>query len=187
MIERILELMRMKSMTFSQLADTLGVQRSGISHFVSGRNKPSLEFILKILNQFQDVNPDWLLFGKEPVFRNGFKELTGGEGQKLQADDAGISSDEGFNAAQRSFMDELFNETGGQQFDSKKDGEKSARVKEAKPQPSSGNGMRNRKKESSIDEDISPDLVKKEFAERIVIFYKNRTFREYIPDNLIYT
>ena len=58
MIERILELMRMKNLTFSQLADTLGVQRSGISHFVSGRNKPSLEFILKIFNQFPDVNPD---------------------------------------------------------------------------------------------------------------------------------
>lgn len=71
MIQRLLELMRMKNLTSSQLADTIKVQRSGISHFVSGRNKPSLEFILKILNHFPDVNPDWMLFGRDPVYRDG--------------------------------------------------------------------------------------------------------------------
>ena len=75
MIQRLLELMKIKNLTSSQLADAIGVQRSGISHFFSGRNKPSLEFILKILAFFPDVNPDWLLFGKEPVFRKGYPGL----------------------------------------------------------------------------------------------------------------
>lgn len=45
-------------------ADKIGVQRSSISHLMSGRNKPSLEFVLKILDVFPEVNLYWLLNGK---------------------------------------------------------------------------------------------------------------------------
>jgi transcriptional regulator with XRE-family HTH domain len=39
------------------------VQRSSISHLLNGRNKPSLEFILKINDAFKEVDLQWLLFG----------------------------------------------------------------------------------------------------------------------------
>lgn len=45
-------------------ADKIGVQRSSISHILSGRNKPSLDFILKILAAYPDVELYWLLNGK---------------------------------------------------------------------------------------------------------------------------
>ncbi|HNY03839.1 MAG TPA: helix-turn-helix transcriptional regulator [Bacteroidales bacterium] len=64
MIERILEIMKSKQMSPSQFADELGIQRSGMSHLISGRNKPSLEFVLKVLNRFPDITADYLLFGK---------------------------------------------------------------------------------------------------------------------------
>ena len=48
----------------SMFADKIGVQRSSISHILSGRNKPSLDFILKITGEFQDVDIHWLLNGK---------------------------------------------------------------------------------------------------------------------------
>ncbi|QHI35010.1 hypothetical protein IMCC3317_03560 [Kordia antarctica] len=48
----------------SAFADKLGVQRSSISHILSGRNKPSLEFVMKILNTFEEVELYWLLNGK---------------------------------------------------------------------------------------------------------------------------
>lgn len=48
----------------SLFADKIGVQRSSISHILSGRNKPSLDFILKITNEFKDVDIHWLLNGK---------------------------------------------------------------------------------------------------------------------------
>ncbi len=48
----------------SSLADKIGVQRSGISHILAGRNKPSLDFILKIIDAFNDVDLYWLLIGK---------------------------------------------------------------------------------------------------------------------------
>ncbi len=47
----------------SLLADKIGVQRSSISHILSGRNKPSLDFVLKVTNQFSDVDIYWLLKG----------------------------------------------------------------------------------------------------------------------------
>ena len=45
------------------LADAIGVQRSGISHLLSGRNKPSLDFVLKVVERFPEVNLYWLLAG----------------------------------------------------------------------------------------------------------------------------
>ena len=57
-----------KVMDFHQLsapmfADKVGVQRSSISHILSGRNKPSLDFILKVTTEFKDVDMYWLLNG----------------------------------------------------------------------------------------------------------------------------
>ena len=46
------------------LADKIDVQRSSISHILSGRNKPSLDFIMKVLSAFPDVDLYWLLNGK---------------------------------------------------------------------------------------------------------------------------
>lgn len=48
----------------SSFAEKIGVQRSSISHILSGRNKPSLEFVLKVLSSFPEVELYWLLNGK---------------------------------------------------------------------------------------------------------------------------
>ncbi len=48
----------------SSFAEKISVQRSSISHILSGRNKPSLEFVLKILSSFPEVELYWLLNGK---------------------------------------------------------------------------------------------------------------------------
>ncbi|TDW51413.1 helix-turn-helix protein [Flavobacterium sp. 270] len=48
----------------SAFADRIGVQRSSMSHLLSGRNKPSLDFVMKILEVFPDVDLYWILNGK---------------------------------------------------------------------------------------------------------------------------
>jgi transcriptional regulator with XRE-family HTH domain len=48
----------------SSFAEKIGVQRSSISHVLSGRNKPSLDFVLKVLKAYPEVNLYWLLNGK---------------------------------------------------------------------------------------------------------------------------
>jgi DNA-binding XRE family transcriptional regulator len=50
--------------TASSFAEKIGVQRSSISHILSGRNKPSLEFVLKMIASFPEVGLYWLLNGK---------------------------------------------------------------------------------------------------------------------------
>ena len=56
--------MEFHQLTASLFADKVGVQRSSISHILSGRNKPSLDFILKVTSVFNDVDIHWLLNGK---------------------------------------------------------------------------------------------------------------------------
>ncbi|MCD9573886.1 helix-turn-helix domain-containing protein [Flavobacterium soyae] len=48
----------------SSFADKIGVQRSSMSHLLSGRNKPSLDFVMKILDVFPEVDLYWILIGK---------------------------------------------------------------------------------------------------------------------------
>lgn len=61
---RIKKIMDYHELSASLFADKIGVQRSSISHILSGRNKPSLDFILKITSEFKDVEIHWLLHGQ---------------------------------------------------------------------------------------------------------------------------
>lgn len=62
--ERILLLMKSLGLNPTQFADEIGVQRSSISHIISGRNNPSLDIVTKILNKFPDIDSNWLVIGK---------------------------------------------------------------------------------------------------------------------------
>jgi transcriptional regulator with XRE-family HTH domain len=60
---RLKKLMEHHQLSASTFADKVGVQRSSISHILSGRNKPSLDFVLKVTSEFKDVDIHWLLNG----------------------------------------------------------------------------------------------------------------------------
>ncbi|MET3731809.1 helix-turn-helix transcriptional regulator [Moheibacter stercoris] len=62
---RIIEILEKSGLTPSEFADKIDVQRSAISHITSGRNKPSLEFLIKIKQAFPEIDTDWLVFGIE--------------------------------------------------------------------------------------------------------------------------
>lgn len=51
-------------LSVSSFADHIGVQRSSVSHLLSGRNKPSLDFVMKLIKAYPEVNLYWLLEGK---------------------------------------------------------------------------------------------------------------------------
>jgi transcriptional regulator with XRE-family HTH domain len=67
MNNRIALVLKAKNISPSVLADDLGVQRSGISHILNGRNKPSLEFIQKLIKLYPDISIQWILFGDGPM------------------------------------------------------------------------------------------------------------------------
>lgn len=76
MNNRLQQFLELENITPARLADTLGVQRSGLSHILSGRNKPGYEFITKLLTKFPHINSDWLLLGKGKPY----KEMAAGQG-----------------------------------------------------------------------------------------------------------
>lgn len=63
--ERIRLILKANNLTASQFADKIGVKRSNLSHVLSGRNKPGLEFLAKIIESFPNVNASWLLTGTQ--------------------------------------------------------------------------------------------------------------------------
>jgi transcriptional regulator with XRE-family HTH domain len=69
--ERLQLILKMHNLTPSAFADQIGVQRSNVSHVISGRNKPSLDFLEKILKTYPRVNANWLVTGVMP--KDGFE------------------------------------------------------------------------------------------------------------------
>ena len=64
-IIRLQKLMEQHQLSASAFAEKIGVQRSSISHLLSGRNKPSLDLLVKIEATFEEVSFEWLLKGNE--------------------------------------------------------------------------------------------------------------------------
>lgn len=64
MKERIQTIIDHYRLTAARFADKIGVQRSAVSHILSGRNNPGYDFMVKILETYPDINGDWLLIGQ---------------------------------------------------------------------------------------------------------------------------
>lgn len=74
-IRRLEFIMEHFSLSASSFADKISVQRSSISHLLSGRNKPSLDFVMKILDIFPELNLYWLLDGSGSYLKNDMAEI----------------------------------------------------------------------------------------------------------------
>ncbi|MEK9603016.1 MAG: helix-turn-helix transcriptional regulator [Flavobacteriaceae bacterium] len=62
-VERIEQIRINHQLTAAGFATKIGVQRSAMSHILSGRNKPSLEFLMKVYEAFEEVELEWLIVG----------------------------------------------------------------------------------------------------------------------------
>ncbi|MBS4058420.1 MAG: helix-turn-helix domain-containing protein [Bacteroidetes bacterium] len=67
MKDRIAKILQIKNLTATRFAEELDIQRSGISHILSGRNNPSLDLIMKIKETYPEFSLDWLIMGKGPM------------------------------------------------------------------------------------------------------------------------
>jgi predicted transcriptional regulator len=61
--KRIVEIMVRFNHSKSSLALELGVSLPLITHITTGRNKPGIELLQRVLQRFPDINPMWLLVG----------------------------------------------------------------------------------------------------------------------------
>ena len=76
MKDRIGLFIKTENKTAVQFAKEIGVQPSAVSHILSGRNNPSLDFILRMLNRYDYLSTDWLLFGKGDMYKVKVNEPT---------------------------------------------------------------------------------------------------------------
>ncbi len=64
MVERIKLIMEHYQLRPAQFSDAIGMQRSALSHVLSGRNKASLDFVLRIKKHYPEISLNWLLLGE---------------------------------------------------------------------------------------------------------------------------
>lgn len=133
MQDQIQEILAKERLSSSQFADKIGVQRSSVSHVLSGRNKPGFDFIQKILAAFPQINGDWLITGSGDIYKN-----------KTPSGDLFEAKNE---------IQSLDNEV--------KIEKKPVTMNIKKPE-----------KEAA-------KVLKKREIERVIVFYSDRTFREY--------
>lgn len=158
MINRIQLILKTKNLSPSQFADQIQVQRSGVSHILSGRNKPSLDFILKVLKTYPEIDADWLLFGKGQMINLPDSKAEGADKPK----------EETINKT--SVQPDLFAQVIDELPKPKVKAEKTVADIASVPIP------------EKVTEDIrkeKPDKTEK--IEKIVVFYENNTFKDYLP------
>jgi transcriptional regulator with XRE-family HTH domain len=114
MKDRILDFLKSENKSYAQFAEEIGVQPSGISHILSGRNNPSLDFVVKMLERYESLSTDWLLFGRGPMYRytsqptlfevkppNSAQDESGHETLPLSAPDASSAPEAPVSASDR--------------------------------------------------------------------------------------
>ena len=70
MDKRLQQFLDAENISQAQLADTLGVARAGISHILSGRNKPGFDFLEAMAVHYPQISMDWLLTGKGRMYKD---------------------------------------------------------------------------------------------------------------------
>lgn len=104
--ERISEIITYSKFTSSEFADEIEVQRSNISHITSGRNKPSLDFLIKIKNRFPELEWEWIISGDGPMMKKPEEEVVKPKAPTLP-DLFSIISDDNFGKAENDIQQNI--------------------------------------------------------------------------------
>lgn len=89
MKERLKRILEEYGLNSSRLAEKMGIQRSGISHIMAGRNKPSYDFIVSLLKLYPEIDANWLLTGKGSMLKESnktFREESSSADESKQPD-----------------------------------------------------------------------------------------------------
>ena len=68
--DRLAHILRAKNLTAKEFAELMEIQPSNVSHLLSGRNKPSLDFLIKLKEIFPEYSFDWIIMGRKPITVN---------------------------------------------------------------------------------------------------------------------
>lgn len=145
-------------LTASSFADKISVQRSSISHLLSGRNKPSLDFILKVMESFPEVELLWLLNGKGNFPKGEYSNSEIMNSSPIQK----IENEQEINSP------DLFSEN--------------IVTSENEKNPIFENNSKKYSNTEVFNTAINPLNINSDI-EQIVVFYKDGTFKTYVQKN----
>lgn len=162
MKERIKEIIEAESLNSSKFAEVIGVQKSSISHILSGRNKPSLDIVLKVLRQFRTISSEWLLFGTGEMYKTAG---TGSTTKKI--------------LEQKKLFEELAEEV------EVREETRTSETKTHQPEEEKIQETVKPKQEINVQQTQNPvsqiQTKSDDGVDKIVIFFSNRTFKDYSP------
>ncbi len=152
--DKIKQILISKGYSPSHFADEIGIQRSSISHILSGRNRPSFDIIQKIIKRFPDLGFDWILEDEAPtpVFRQQAVPTPIRKAENFTTQNHLLQSDDRQNRlySNRSLRSEV------------------------------GASLTN-EFSAETEQPISDEITQQKRVERILIFYTDGTFQEYSP------
>lgn len=155
MKDRLLAFMQYEGLTALRLSELLGVQPSSISHILSGRNKPGFDFIDKFIRRFPNVNIEWLVSNQGQMLKDEMSvEVT-----PVGTDSQSLFDSASASVALPSIPEQISLATHEQQHRSEE--------KPVAPQTPARNTTAENWKSEEID--------------RIMIFYKDKSFAVYHP------
>lgn len=171
MKERIIKIMEDNNLTPSAFADKLDIGRAVLSHILTGRNKASIDVIIRILETMETIDSDWLLFGKGEMYK------------QLNETSNTIT---GTSTVAKGYQSSLFE--GVQQEnvvnEAVKPLERASSVEESE-QPLSHNTLSEEQVSAAITSPITNTIVKtvaKDIS-KIIIYYTDNTFQAFNPNS----
>ncbi|MFT3738994.1 MAG: helix-turn-helix transcriptional regulator [Breznakibacter sp.] len=163
MKDRIQRIIARENLTASKFADIIGVQRSSVSHILSGRNNPGLDFLNKILQHFPHISGDWLITGQGSMIKM-----------------LGLAKSGSLFDNVESNKKEKKTDTPQEEHPPLENNNESLSLKVA----DADNGGSDVIKESSpknYDLPQAPKSNNEIVIEKVLVFYSNKTFKEYSP------
>lgn len=177
--DRFTKILEYSGFTASEFADEIDVQRSSISHIISGRNKPSLEFIVKIKNRFPEISWDWIILGQGEMLQNNSALSTSESKINLEEEN---SSPDLFTLIDEDYKNEIFIQENLQKETPRESNTSFPTPKKEKISDS---------QRLEVQEDISEvqnivnqsttNLPTENKIKRIVFFYENGKFEAFEP------
>ncbi|MDR0604658.1 MAG: helix-turn-helix domain-containing protein [Bacteroidales bacterium] len=181
MKERIEKILKDKKLSQAEFADRIGVNRSSITHLMTGRNKSSETVLARTLLEFPDINPIWLSEGEGDVYKSVINS------PNIRVDDTSIEEDsaledENFSTPYTPYpLEEKAQITKIQQPIPPSESHISASVYEPASYPQQDGGKEKIQEEEKKHETKAPDKSEKQIR-KIVFFYDDKTFEEYYPE-----
>ncbi|HOG67207.1 MAG TPA: helix-turn-helix transcriptional regulator [Bacteroidales bacterium] len=175
--ERISLLISTKGMTNTEFAEAIDVQPANISHVMSGRNRPSLDLVMKIITRFPEVRTDWLLFGQGAMNKDytlfDIEEIpvVRGRDKQERTFEKGVDSDETREIlTQKGIEEEALSSVNFV---------KREEFSEKSLEPDNFNaGRHSDQKSGNLTSEVRSKKV-----EKIILFYNDKSFGEYYPES----